>query len=39
LLACLQDYQHSWGKFMRMMQQNAQRFRTSAAWRRGMGFE
>ena len=22
-----------------MMQQNAQRFRSSAAWRRGMGFE
>lgn len=39
LLAPLQDYQHSWGKFMRLMAHNAARFRSSAAWRRGMGFE
>ena len=34
-----QDYQQSWGRFMRLMASNAQRFRSSAAWRRGMGFE
>ena len=38
-LPAVQDYQQTWGKFMRMMSQNAQRFRSSAAWRRGMGFE
>lgn len=35
----LQDYQHSWAKFMHMMRHNAQRFRSNASWRRGMGFE
>ena len=34
-----QDYQESWGRFMRMMQHNARRYKSSATWRRGMGFE
>jgi hypothetical protein len=33
------DYQRTWARFMGLMAQNAQRFRTSVSWRRDMGFE
>jgi hypothetical protein len=33
------DYQATWARFMHLMSHNAQRFRSSAAWRRDMGFE
>ena len=33
------DYQETWARFIRMMHQNAKRFKTSRSWRRNMGFE
>lgn len=33
------DYQDQWKRFMKLMSRNALRFKTSARWRRDLGFE